>query len=254
MTEKELLFDTEEGVGQQPQQEQQQPSEPPVQSGEKMSDFDKIKELEQLYQKRLQEIAQKERELEPLIQLQQFLSENPDKAQKISEILSGSEKQEETTDIFTSSTEQDTDEVKKLKQELENIKSQIYKQQQSQIIEKEKNFIQQKVAEYQKMYEFFEPQLFFASLLAYPDEYLDSLSDAEYQKLLDTVAKKTAEYNKSKFEAKFNEYIQKKKEVAEKTKSETQPSPVATLKEQPEKITMDNAKSIAQKLLEKFLK
>ncbi|MCX7716496.1 MAG: hypothetical protein N2Z73_03675 [Endomicrobia bacterium] len=253
MTEKEnLVFDTDDGEQQQqPQQETIQ--EQSVKSGEK-TDFDKIKELEQLYQKRLQEIANKERELEPLIQLQQFLNENPDKAQKISEILVGNnivpEKQNEINDILGT----DTDEIKKLKQELEKIKNQIYNQQYSQQVDKEKQYIQQKISEYEKIYEFFDPHTFFSAMMSYPEDYLDKLSDTEYQKLMDTVAKQTAEYNKKKFEEKFNEYLKKKKEVAEKTKSETHPSPVATLKEQPEKITMDNAKSIAQKLLEKFLK
>jgi len=49
---------------------------------EKVDDIEKIKELERLYNEKVQQVVEKEKELQPVIQLQQFLLQNPDKAQK----------------------------------------------------------------------------------------------------------------------------------------------------------------------------
>lgn len=247
--EQNLVFDDIQEQEQEPQEQQeQQEKQKQVQSGE--DQLRKIKELEQLYNQRLQELAQKEKELEPLLQLQSYLEQSPEKAQKISKILAGEEDIETTEDITIS---EDKD-LKQLKQELQILKSQLQQQTISQQVNKEKEFIQKKIQEYSKMYDYFDPQLFLSAMLSYPEDYLESLTDAEYQKLLDTTAKRTSEHLKSIIENKFQEYLKKKKEIAEKTKSEVQSAPVSMIKEKPEKITMDNAKSIAQKLLEKFLK
>lgn len=242
------VFDNEDI--QQPQQEQQS-----AQSGEQqeptpiISDEEKIRELERIYQRRLQELAQKERELEPLKQLQDYLSQSPDKAEKIAKILMGEDEQ-----TSSSVSVEPEDEVEKLKKELESLKRKLEEKEASSELNKEKELVSRKIEEYQRQYEFFDTDKFIAHLLSYPDGYLDNLTETEYIKLLDNTAKMINDMNKKQFESKFNEYLSKKKEVAEKTKSETASSQTATLKPPQEKITMDNAYTVAKKLLEKFLK
>lgn len=238
----EKLFDNEEAASQVEGVEEKEKKQ------EYQTDIDKIKELEKLYNERLQELSQKEKELEPLIQLQQYLSENPEKAQKISQLLAG----EDITTEEISSLTSETDEIKKLKAELESLKFLIKQQREDFQIKKEQERIIENLNKYKQQYTYFDTDMFFARMLAYPENYLDSLSDIEYQKLMDAVAKTVSIENEKKIKQYLENYLSKKKEISERTKSETTPSTTGSIQPKPEKITMDNAASIAKKLLEKF--
>lgn len=219
-------------------------------------ELDKIKELEKLYNERLQLLAQKEKELEPLIQLQQYLSANPDKAQEVSRILSSEPLDNNIKDQLSNEVSLDNEDktINELKKEITNLKQLIVQQKENENIKTEQERILRNLSEYKKQYQYFDEDKFFAKMLAYPEGYLDSLSEAEYQKLMDNVAKSVAIENEQKVKKYFQDYIDKKKEIAEKTKSETGSSPLGASQEKPPKVTMSNAQQIAKKLLEKFIK
>jgi len=235
---------------------------------EKVDDIEKIKELERLYNEKVQQVVEKEKELQPVIQLQQFLLQNPDKAQKIASILNEQEtsssgsKEEQKDDLdklfgFTEETDKKPNderesEILKLKKELDSLKEQIVKSKETEVVEQEKEFLVSKLSEFEKD-KWFDKEKFFARLMSYPDGYLDSLSNTEYEKLLKNTAKIVALEKEREFNMKFNDYIKEKKNISEKTKSETKSSVIGEQKKQ-ETITMDNAKNIAKKILEAFKK
>jgi hypothetical protein len=240
---KEQVFDKED-VSQQQIEEQQVQQEPrQLQPTQELSDIDKIKELERLYMQKLQELSNKEKELEPLIQLQDYLSKNPDKVQDIASILQGTKPSEE--ELLGVEAEPNED----IKKELQRVNAELEKM----AVEKEEKYLLDKINEFKKKYEYFDEDKFFARLFAYPDGYLDRLSQAEYDKLLEDVARLVDYKNKLEIDNKLKSYLEKKKEIAEKTKSETAPS-ISGVEKQQIKITMDNAKEIAKKLLEKYSK
>jgi hypothetical protein len=241
---KEQVFDKEDVP--QKQTEEQPIQQEPQQSlpTQELSDIDKIKELERLYMQKLQELSNKEKELEPLIQLQDYLSKNPEKVQDIASILQGTKPsgEEEFLGVETEPNEDIKKELQRVNAELERM-----------AVEKEEKYLLDKIEEFKKKYEYFDEDKFFARLFAYPDGYLDRLSQAEYDKLLEDVARLVNYKNKLEIDNKLKSYLEKKKEIAEKTKSETAPS-ITGVEKQQIKITMDNAKEIAKKLLEKYSK
>ena len=233
---------------------------------EKSDDIEKIKELERLYNEKVQQVVEKEKELQPVIQLQQFLLQNPDKAQKVASILNeqetSSSKEEQKDDLdklfgFNEETDKKSNdevesEILKLKKELDSLKEQIVKSKETEVVEQEKEFLVSKLSEFEKD-KWFDKEKFFARLMSYPDGYLDSLSNTEYEKLIKNTAKIVALEKEREFNMKFNDYIKEKKNISEKTKSETKSSVIGEQKKQ-ETITMDNAKNIAKKILEAFKK
>jgi hypothetical protein len=241
---REQVFDKEDVP--QKQIEEQQVQQEPLQSQptQELSDVDKIKELERLYMQKLQELSNKEKELEPLIQLQDYLSKNPEKVQDIASILQGTKPSEEE-EFLGVETELNED----IKKELQRVNAELERM----AVEKEEKYLLDKIEEFKKKYEYFDEDKFFARLFAYPDGYLDRLSQAEYDKLLEDVARLVNYKNKIEIDNKLKSYLEKKKEIAEKTKSETAPS-ITGVEKQQIKITMDNAKEIAKKLLEKYSK
>jgi hypothetical protein len=243
---KEQVFDKED-VPQQQTEEQQIQQEPQQQQSlptQELSDIDKIKELERLYMQKLQELANREKELEPLMQLQDYLSKNPEKVQDIASILQGTKPSGEE-ELLGIEAEPNED----IKKELQRVNAELEKM----AVEKEEKYLLDKIEEFKKKYEYFDEDKFFARLFAYPDGYLDRLSQAEYDKLLESVAQLVNYRNKLELDNRLKSYLEKKKEIAEKTKSETAPS-ISGVEKQQIKITMDNAKEIAKKLLEKYSK
>lgn len=209
---------------------------------------ERLKELEQEYQKKLQELSAKEAELQPLLDLQRFLQQNPDKMRKIVNALQ-EEEASSGEDIFS-----EEDEIKKLKKEIADLKDQIILQQEDKIIERETQMIRGWIQDYQRMYgSDFDIDKYFSRMMAFQDGYLDRLSDLEFKNLSDKVAKMVVDTVKRERENWIKSYIEKKAELGTKASSETKPSVSGRTKEEV-KVSLDDgsAKRMAYELLKKF--
>lgn len=206
--------------------------------------------------KKMQELSMKEKELEPLIQFQEYLKNNPEKAQKIAQILSDDSTTQEQKNDSVSELLDDGDltkkEINELKKTIKKLEEQIVNHQKEQIKEKELEFLKSKVSQYEKEYgEYFDKFEFKSAMLAYPESYLDSLPDDKYEKLLDETAKSVCERRKNLEQQIIKKYIEAKKDVSDKTKSETNTAPQSKVDKQI-KVSLDD--DSAKKTAIDFLK
>ena len=223
---------------------------------EPVPEQDKGKELESLYMKRLNELSEREKQLQPYMELNNYLQSNPDKAQKIAKLLSGEEVEEdkpkEDASIFDDSPKDDK--IKELKEEIKSVKDLILSSSQKEVEKKVEEDINKRVEGYKSSYgKDFDGYKYFAIMQAYPEGFLNQLSEEKFHQLSDDVAKQIAAQTKREREASVQEYLKEKKEIATKTNSETKPSPTGKEKKEIE-ISFNNAKQIATDILKSLHK
>ena len=175
----------------------------------------RVKELEAEINKKYIELGNVQKELEPVVQLQRYLAENPDKAAKIADILEGKESKDEKF-------ETDIPEVKKLKEEIDKLKETIAQTttmvNQKDKIKEEQEFLATEAKKLQDKYEDLDEEVLYAKLLAIPN--IGSLSRAQVSDLMDKIAAQIDSKIKEKKQRYIAAYLQKKEEAEKNTAGE----------------------------------
>lgn len=214
-------------------------------------ELNKSKELESEYTKKYIELTNTQKELQPLIELQQYLAENPDKAEQITKILQDDGKKEE-------SFETDIPEVKKLKAEIDELKKIV--QESKANIEYEKQvkqneiFFKTEIAKLAQKYPDLDEDILIARLMAVPN--LGQIPKNELITFMDKLAEDIDSRVKEKKNKYIQEYLSKKEKDSDETLGEKKGGETGGKKEKIEgiKINDGSAKRTAIEYLNRLLK
>lgn len=175
----------------------------------------KVKEIEAEYNKRYIELSNVHKELEPVMQLQQFLTDNPDKAGKIAEILEGKE-------IKAEKFETDIPEVKKLKDELDELKKSLTETTssitQQQRVKDEQEFLSRELTKLSSKYEDLDEEVLYAKLLSTPN--LGQIPRPNLAELMEKIASDLDKRAKDKRQQYVQRYLLEKEKADKETRGE----------------------------------
>ena len=192
----------------------------------------KLSDYEKSFSQRMEELATKEKNIEPMLELQEYLLAHPEQATKITDILEGKEPEVKKEEQKHTDSKDPNAEFKK---ELDDVKNILTEQQKAQKEEKEaqdkkdaevkileaQKFLQSETDKLQKEYLFLAPEVLLARLLN--TKGIDNLPTEKLAKLMDTEAKSIHETIKSRAEEQHKVYIEEKKKEAAKNKTEGKP-------------------------------
>lgn len=213
----------------------------------------KASDYEKSYNEKFQEVSRKEKEIEPLIELQKYLTQNPDKADQIASILEGKEIETPKPD---NSDEPDPvkKEILELKKKLESYEQSTKNEKYQAEVEKVREFSRKRIEEATKTRPYINPKSLVAELLSLPDIHSYDLDKLGAK--IDEIADLQDKAERQRIEMLHKKYIEEKKAVASKTKGEGEPGATPGTSKREVKVSLEDgsAKAEAMRLMETMLK
>lgn len=178
--------------------------------------------LEREYNRKFQELAEKEKEVEELMTWREYFREHPDIALKVSQLIetggieNDKEPRSKTEDSSTKEHKEETAKAEDKVEPYEDIKKKITEIEQyiseqkkkeivayyEQLVEQEKQRIEQEIEELRKEFPLMRPEVVLAHLIADENANLRELAEEDHKAMQRLLDERTEEYLKRKKEEK----------------------------------------------------
>jgi hypothetical protein len=213
----------------------------------------KFENMEKGLNDKMQSLSEKEKELQPFVNLSKFMDQNPDKAEEIAAILEGKPKKAEASgDVEDPETiaKEARDAAKRAEEAANDVKENLEERDLKEVIAHKQEIIVEKYNEIAKEMPYLNKDVLFTKLLMV--QGIDDLSDEKLRETIATVGKSVNDSIKEIVDKNSETYLEEKKRTAEKTKGEGAPKGSAPGKsgEQVTGINDGSAKRAAIKLMD----
>lgn len=192
---------------------------------------EKLSGYEKTFSLRMEELSNKEKSVEPLLELRTFLEANPDKSEEIARILEGREPEPKKSDF--SNVDKPLIGNQKIEKELEDVKQILSEEQKNRESERRireraeyeikskeaQEFLLKETNDLRKDFPFLAPEVLWARLLNTKD--IDKMSQDNIKTIMKVEAKSINDNIFSGFESKHKEYLEQKRADAMKSKTES---------------------------------